>query len=152
MSPRLLPLLLAALVSVAGCTTVTPGSPPDAAGTALPADATVRAPAPRSPAHEPSPRTALVRTGHGHPDRPGPTASRGAASGAGPGRAAPPRSTGPAAPPSRHPERRSPAGRPAHRARPASRPSGADRMSDLCRQADRMAAPKLARLCHDTYG
>ncbi|WP_225811209.1 hypothetical protein [Streptomyces spinosus] len=153
MPRRLLPLLVAALVTVAGCTTVDPGPAPDAARPrrSLAPGTVVRPPVPQEPVRVPSGHAALVRTGHG------PRSSAGARRNPGTGRvpapAAPPRAVAPAAPPVRHPrpERRRPVRHPDRRPRPVSRPP-AVRMRDLCRQADGVTAPEIARLCHDTFG
>ncbi|MFH9401150.1 hypothetical protein [Streptomyces sp. NPDC017638] len=152
MPRRLLPLVVAALVSVAGCTTVTPGPDPAPAGSrrALPPNAPAVPSVLRAPAGDPADRAALVRTGKGHPDRPGPAArTRGPASGA-PASAAPPPA---AAPPARAPRaEHRPSGRhPAPRPRTVSRPPAAV-MRDLCRRADGVAAPEVVRLCRKTYG
>ncbi|MFF5327928.1 hypothetical protein [Streptomyces rubradiris] len=152
MPRRLLPLVVAALVSVAGCTTVDPAPHPGAAGSrrALPPDAAARPSVPRTPASEPAAGAALVRTGDGPPGRPGPAArTRGPVSGGGPAPAVP--RTAPAAPaPQPRAKRRPPAG-PAPRPRTASRPPAAV-MRDLCRRADGVAAPEIVRLCRETYG
>ncbi|WP_307787266.1 MULTISPECIES: hypothetical protein [Streptomyces] len=153
MSRRLLPLLVAALMSVAGCTTVssrpTPGAAPERHPAARPSVL-------QAPPREPSARAALVRTGHGRPAGHGTAAEH--TRNPGPGRrrvpATPPRAQAPAAPPVlRHrPERPPVRRRPAPRPRPASRRPAVTHMRDLCRQADGVAAPEIARLCHDTYG
>ncbi|WP_405445638.1 hypothetical protein OG350_05050 [Streptomyces achromogenes] len=153
MPRRLLPLVVAALVSVAGCTTVDPVPHPGAAGSrrALPPDTAERPSVLRAPVSEPATGAALVRTGDRQPDRPGPQArTRGPASGGGPASAAP--RTAPAAPatPPRA-ERRSPVRHPAPRPRTASRPPTAV-MRDLCRRADGVAASEIVRLCRESYG
>ncbi|MFE1198920.1 hypothetical protein ACFW6E_40345 [Streptomyces olivaceoviridis] len=154
MPRRLLPLLVAALVTVAGCTTVSSGPVPDAARPrrSLAPDAVVRPPVPQEPAGTPSGDAALVRTGHGPRSSAGPRRSTG--TGRAPVPAAPPRAVAPAAPPVRHPRpaRRTPVRHPVRRPRPASRPPAAVRMRDLCRQADGVTTPEIARLCHDMFG
>ncbi|WP_229896025.1 hypothetical protein [Streptomyces cinerochromogenes] len=155
MPRRLLPLLAAALMGLAGCTTVSSAPAPDAAHprqSLAPATA-VRPSVLQEPLREPSGKAALVRTGHAHRNRPGPAAAP--RRNPGPGRApvsAPPRRA--AAPPARHPrpERRPPARRPAPRPRPAPRKPPTDQMRALCRQADGVAAPGIVKLCHDTFG
>ncbi|MFF8999810.1 hypothetical protein ACF1GW_14740 [Streptomyces achromogenes] len=154
MPRRLLPLVVAAaLVSVAGCTTVDPVPRPGAAGSrsALPPDTAARPSVLRAPVSEPATGVALVRTGDRHPDRPGPEArTRGPASGGGPAPAAP--RTTPAAPaPRPRAERHSPVRHRAPRPRTASRPPAAV-MRDLCRRADGVAASEIVRLCRETYG
>ncbi|MFC5654794.1 hypothetical protein [Streptomyces nogalater] len=154
MPRRLLPLVVAVLVSVAGCTTVNPAPHPGAAGSrrALPPDAPGRPSVLQVPVSEPATEEALVRTGDGRPDRPAPAARTPApAFGGGPAPAAPGRVT-PAVPaPLPRAERRAPARHPAPHRRTASRPPAAV-MRDLCRQADGVAAPEIVRLCHETYG
>ncbi|MGW8697937.1 hypothetical protein ACWGOK_13590 [Streptomyces eurythermus] len=153
MPRRLLPLVVAALVSVAGCTTVNPAPQPGAAGSRrpLPPDAETRPSALRAPVSEPATGAALVRTGDRHSDRPGPAArTRESASGGGPAPAAP--RTTPAAPaPQPRAKRRPPVRHQAPRPRTASRPPAAV-MRDLCRRADGVAAPEIVRLCRETYG
>ncbi|MET8563692.1 hypothetical protein ABZV75_25060 [Streptomyces flaveolus] len=150
MPRRLLPLLVAALVTVAGCTTVSSGPPPETARPrrSLVADTAVRPSVVQEPVAVPSGYAALVRTGHG------PRSSAGPRRRPGPVPAAPPRAVAPAAPPVRHPrpERRTPVRRPVRRPRPAFRPPAAVRMRDLCRQAEGVTTPEIARLCHDTFG
>ncbi|WP_258056011.1 hypothetical protein [Streptomyces sp. Ru62] len=154
MPRRLLPLLVAALVTVAGCTTVSSAPGPDAARPRRsPApDTVVRPPVLQEPAEVPSGHAALVRTGPGPRSSAGPR--RRPATGRQPVPAAPPRAVVPAAPPVRRPrpERRAPVRGPVRRPRPASRPPAAVRMRDLCRQADGVTTPEIARLCHDTFG
>ncbi|WP_234317280.1 hypothetical protein [Streptomyces sp. NRRL WC-3744] len=154
MPRRLLPLLVAALVTVAGCTTVSSVPPPDAARPrrSLAPDTAVRPSVLQEPVAAPSGYAALVRTGHGPRSSAGPR--RGHRTGPGPVPASPPRAVAPAAPPVRHPrpEHRTPVRRPVRRPRPASRPPAAVRMRDLCRQADGVTTPEIARLCHDTFG
>ncbi|MFF7091136.1 hypothetical protein ACFY9A_01910 [Streptomyces rubradiris] len=153
MPRRLLPLVVAALVSVAGCTTVDPAPHPGAAGSRrpLPPDAAARPSALRAPVSEPDTGAALVRTGDGHPGRPPGTAARtrGPASGGGPAPAAP--RTAPDAPAPQPRGKRRPPAHPAPRPRTASRPPAVV-MRDLCRRADGVAAPEIVRLCHETYG
>ncbi|MEW2515199.1 hypothetical protein [Streptomyces sp. NPDC046870] len=154
MPRRLLPLLVAALVTVAGCTSVDPGPAPGAARarrTLAPGTA-VRPSVLQEPVRTPSGYAALVRTGHGPRASAGPRRNPG--TGRAPVPAVPPRVVAPAAPPVRHPrpERRRPVRHPDRRPRPASRPPAAVRMRDLCRQADGVTAPEIARLCHDTFG
>ncbi|MFH9673029.1 hypothetical protein ACH4L5_12295 [Streptomyces sp. NPDC017405] len=150
MPRRLLPLLVAALVSVAGCTTVSPAAPPDAgarrAQTSGPAATPSGLPA---PVRESRSGAALVRTGHGGPDRAA-RPPRDSASHDRPAPAGPPRATIPAAPRARaeRPERRAPV----RQRLPRPRPSAAARMRDLCRRADGMASPAIVRLCRDTFG
>ncbi|WP_237547088.1 hypothetical protein, partial [Streptomyces sp. SID161] len=67
MPRRLLPLLVAALVCLAGCTTVSSRPTP---GSAPPRDVAVRPSVLTASPIEASARTALVRTGHGHRPRP----------------------------------------------------------------------------------
>ncbi|MEV5387626.1 hypothetical protein [Streptomyces sp. NPDC052721] len=154
MPRRLLPLLVAALVTVAGCTTVSSDPLPDAARPrrSLAPDTVVRPSVVHEPVAAPSGHAALVRTGHGPRSSAGPRRSSG--TGRGPVSAAPPRAVAPAAPPVRHPrpERRSPVRHPVRRPRPASWPPAAAHMRDLCRQADGVTTPEVARLCHDTFG
>ncbi|MFF4710535.1 hypothetical protein ACFY2V_03880 [Streptomyces eurythermus] len=153
MPRRLLPLVVAALVSVAGCTTVNPAPRPKAAGSrhALPPDAEARPSPLRAPVSEPGTGAALVRTGDRHSGRPGPASrTRGSASGGGPAPAAP--RTTPAAPAPRPRAERHPAvRRPVPGPRTVSRPPAAV-MRDLCRRADGVAAPGVVRLCRETYG
>ncbi|KMS88337.1 hypothetical protein ACZ91_26685 [Streptomyces regensis] len=135
-------------MTVAGCTTVSSVPPPDAARPrrSLAPDTAVRPSVLQEPVAAPSGYAALVRTGHGP--------RRSHRTGPGPVPAAPPRAVAPAAPPVRHPrpEHRTPVRRPVRRPRPASRPPAAVRMRDLCRQADGVTTPEIARLCHDTFG
>ncbi|MFF1403921.1 hypothetical protein [Streptomyces sp. NPDC058294] len=162
MSRRLLPLLVAALVSVAGCTTVRPGALPDPARSQRPfaPDAAAAPSAVRAPLSPPSGPAALVRTGPGHREAHAPAAApeRKAAPGS---RTAPvrgampavPRRAWPTAPRAHHPRpwRRSPVRHPAPRPRHVHRPP-MERMRDVCRRADGVAAPDIVRLCHATYG
>ncbi|MFG3009731.1 hypothetical protein ACGFZB_04600 [Streptomyces cinerochromogenes] len=160
MPRRLLPLLAAALMGLAGCTTVSsaPAPAPDAARPrqSLAPDTAVRPSVIQEPLREPSGKAALVRTGHAHRNRPGPGAAprRNPGAGRAPVPAPPPRAVTPAAPPARHPrpERRPPVRRPAPRPRPAPRQPPTDHMRELCRQADGVAAPGIVKLCHDTFG
>ncbi|MEU6593972.1 hypothetical protein ABZ923_32975 [Streptomyces sp. NPDC046881] len=157
MPRRLLPLFAAALMGLAGCTTVSSVPPPDTARSrpSLTPGTVVRPSVLQEPLRAPSGKSALVRTGRARPDghraataprRPGPVRV--------PAAAPRPRAAVPAPPPVRHPrpERRTPARRPAPRPRPASRPPAAARMRELCRQADGVADPRIVRLCHDAYG
>lgn len=143
-------------MGLAGCTTVSPVPPPDAARTrpSLAPGTAVRPSVLQDPVRAPSDKAALVRTGPSHPAEhrsagaPGRRPGSVRAPAAGPR----PRAVAPAAPPERHPRRRRPPGRhPAPRPRPATRPPTAA-MRDLCRQADGVAEPRIVRLCHDTYG
>ncbi|MGV9757930.1 hypothetical protein ACWDUC_19175 [Streptomyces tricolor] len=158
MSRRLLPLLAAALMSVAGCTTVSSAPAPDAARPrhSLAPGTAVRPSVLQEPVREPHGQAALVRTGHAHREKPGATAPPRRAPGPvrRPVPAAPPRAAAPAAPPARRPrpEHRPPARHPAPRPRPASRPPAAVHMRDLCRRADGVAAPEIVRLCRDAWG
>ncbi|MFJ4522036.1 hypothetical protein ACIP4Y_14025 [Streptomyces sp. NPDC088810] len=157
MSRRLLPLLAAALMGLAGCTTVSSVPPPDTARSrpSLAPDTVVRPSVPQEPVRAPSGKAALVRTGRAHPDKHRSAAPRRQPGPVGVPVAAPrSRAVAPAAPPVRHPrpERRPPVRRPARRPRPVPRPPAAARMRDLCRQADGVAEPPIVRLCHDTFG
>ncbi|MFJ7151460.1 hypothetical protein ACIQVT_25250 [Streptomyces sp. NPDC100445] len=161
MPRRLLPLLLAALVSVAGCTTVRPGALPDAARSQRPfaPDAAVTSSALDVPLSPPTGPAALVRTGPGHGKEHAPAAAP-ERSGAPRGDSAPARVVVPAAPhrvrPAPrahrpHPRRRAAVRHRAPHFRPAHRPP-TERMRELCRRADGVAAPDVVRLCHATYG
>ncbi|MEU6666876.1 hypothetical protein [Streptomyces sp. NPDC046727] len=158
MPRRLLPLLLAALVSVAGCTTVSSAPAPDTAPSRRPLapEPAVRPSVLQDPVREPSARAALVRTGHKQPKESDSAAAprRSLQPGRRPVPAVPPRAAAPAAPPVRHarPERRPPVRHPAPRPRPASRPPVAVGMPDLCRQADGVAAVAIVQLCQDSFG
>ncbi|MEW2288127.1 hypothetical protein [Streptomyces sp. NPDC047841] len=152
MPRRLLPLLVAALVTVAGCATVDPVPDTARPRRSLAPDTVVRPSVLQEPVRAPSGHAALVRTGHGPRSSAGPRRNPG--TGRVPVPAAPPRAVAPAAPPVRRPrpERRGPVRHPVRRPRPASRPPAAVRMRDLCRQADGVTTPEIARLCHDTFG
>ncbi|WP_234335771.1 hypothetical protein [Streptomyces sp. NRRL S-1022] len=155
MPRRLLPLFAAALLGLAGCTTVS--SAPDTARSrpSLAPGAAVRPSVLQEPLRAPSGTSALVRTGRA---RPGEHRAATAPGRTGPVRgpvAAPrPRAAAPAAPPVRHPRpgRRTPVRRHAPRPRPAPRLPADARMRDLCRQADGVADARIVRLCHDTFG
>ncbi|MEV4336874.1 hypothetical protein [Streptomyces sp. NPDC049590] len=154
MPRRLLPLVIAALVSVAGCTIVNPGSHPAPAGSrrALPSGAAAGPSVLRAPVSDPATGAALVRTGDKRPGRPGPAArTPGPASARGPAAAGSSRAAPSAPAPHPRAKRRSPVRHPVPRPRTASRPPTAV-MRDLCRRADGVAAPEIVRLCRETYG
>ncbi|MFF8732390.1 hypothetical protein ACF073_38910 [Streptomyces sp. NPDC015171] len=156
MPRRLLPLLVAALISAAGCTTVSSAPAPGPAPRSPAAGPVVRPTVLRAPVKEPSAYAALVRTGRDRPAGPAEPAAPGRGRRPAPALVppAPSRAAAPAAPPVRHPrpERRTPVRRPAQRRGPAARPAATLTMRDLCGQADGLAAPGVVQLCHDAFG
>ncbi|MFG2951321.1 hypothetical protein [Streptomyces adustus] len=169
MSSRPLAVLLLALLSATGCTTVAPATAPPVGTPSAGASLSVDGAGSPTPVHMPvpvvqsSPRSALVRT---DPQRPRRTAEAGATprhQAAGPARdtprvlpptrVAPP---APAAPRHREPSRAHPHAKPHHGPAPRAphgRPQNwPGQMRRLCREANGVASSGIVGLCRRTWG